>query len=254
MQRKTTAILMAAMIVSAIGVTFLAMRNSATESLTHYKPCNNGLRQISLGLYNYHEQCGCFPPPYTVDADGRPLLSWRVYMLPFLDEVDLYRKFRLDEPWDSPHNRPLSDEVVSAFRCRNQFGSDEPLTDFVYIVGEESPWHGNSRFQINDPEDPARRRVLVIEISGSSTPWAKPADLPYETARKGVTPRNAALSGNHQMTAEHKPGVNVLLEDGQCLFFSHAENEQFLRFLRNYELYRESQTDSGDLHATPAGE
>ena len=69
--------------------------------------CQNNLKQIGLSLHNYHEEYGSIPPAYVIDQDGRPLYSWRVLILPFVDQAPLYNKLHLDEPWDSPHNRQI---------------------------------------------------------------------------------------------------------------------------------------------------
>src|SRR5262249_39739103 len=67
----------------------------------------NNLKQIGLALHNWHATNGRLPPAATYSPDGKPLLSWRVLILPFLDQQGLYKEFRLDEPWDSDHNKKL---------------------------------------------------------------------------------------------------------------------------------------------------
>ena len=69
-------------------------------------------------MNNYEAQHGCFPPAYSVDKDGRPLHSWRVLLLPYLDEEELYKQLRLDEPWDSPHNKAVFDATAHAVDFR----------------------------------------------------------------------------------------------------------------------------------------
>ncbi len=70
--------------------------------------CTNNLQQIGLAMHNYHDRHKTFPPAYTVDKAGKPLLSWRVLILPYLDQEALYKEFHLDDPWDSVHNRRSS--------------------------------------------------------------------------------------------------------------------------------------------------
>ena len=81
--------------------------------------CVNNLKQIGLAMYNYHDQYGCFPPAYTADEHGRPLHSWRVLLLPYLECEDLYDQLRLNEPWNSPYNQQVlkDSDVPSVFRC-----------------------------------------------------------------------------------------------------------------------------------------
>ena len=78
--------------------------------------CINNLKQIGLAMHNYHDRHKSLPSAYTVDKAGKPLLSWRVLILPYLDQEALYKEFHLDEPWDSEHNKPLSAMVVKVYR------------------------------------------------------------------------------------------------------------------------------------------
>ena len=66
-------------------------------------------------MYNYREAHGRFPAAAIQGPDGKPLLSWRVAVLPYLAENDLYQSFKLDEPWDSPHNKPLLERMPRLF-------------------------------------------------------------------------------------------------------------------------------------------
>ena len=79
--------------------------------------CINNLKQIGLAMHNYHARHKTFPPAYTVDKDGKPLLSWRVLILPYLEQDALYKEFHLDEPWDSEHNRALIDRMPTTYLC-----------------------------------------------------------------------------------------------------------------------------------------
>lgn len=62
------------------------------------------LKNISMAIFNYESVHKKFPPRIVTDADGNALYSWRGLVLPFLEEKELYEKFRLDKPWDSPYN------------------------------------------------------------------------------------------------------------------------------------------------------
>lgn len=67
--------------------------------------CTNNLKQIALAMHNFHATHNNFPPAFSTGKDGKPLLSWRVHILPFLEQDALYKEFHLDEPWDSPQNK-----------------------------------------------------------------------------------------------------------------------------------------------------
>src|SRR5262245_15742705 len=77
--------------------------------------CSNHLKQIGLALQNYHDTFGSFPPAYIADSKGQPIHSWRVLILPFIEQRQLYDKYRFDEPWDGPNNSNLHGEIVEVF-------------------------------------------------------------------------------------------------------------------------------------------
>ena len=77
---------------------------------------SNNLKQIGLAMHNFHDVYKTLPAAYSVDAEGKPLLSWRVHILPFIEENELYKQFHLDEPWDSEHNRKLIAKMPTVYR------------------------------------------------------------------------------------------------------------------------------------------
>ena len=78
----------------------------------------NNMKQIGLAMFNYACQYKTLPPAYTTDKNGKPLLSWRVLLLPYMDEDGLYKQFHLDEPWDSEHNKPLVAQMPQTYRAQ----------------------------------------------------------------------------------------------------------------------------------------
>ena len=79
------------------------------------KVVQNNLKQIVLAMHNYHDANGFFPQDSVDAKTGKPLLSWRVHLLPYMEEALLYQSFKLDEPWDSEHNIKLLDKLPKVF-------------------------------------------------------------------------------------------------------------------------------------------
>ena len=98
------------------GAIFDAVTAPAREAAVRAQ-CTNNEKQIMLAMHNYHDVNGSFPPAFSRGKDGKPLLSWRVLLLPFLDQKALYDQFHLDEAWDSPHNRALVSKMPEVFHC-----------------------------------------------------------------------------------------------------------------------------------------
>ena len=142
--------------------------------------CSNNIRQIALALHSYHQQYKEFPPAHLDDANGKPMHSWRVLILPFLERVDLYEKYRFDEPWDGPNNRQLLERMMSVFACPSQTNS--PYTSYVAVVGPDTVWPGATSRKLTDIADPQDQTILVVETAVPRILWMEPRDLTYEEA------------------------------------------------------------------------
>ena len=79
--------------------------------------CTNNLKQIALAMHNYHDVHGSFPAAYIADENGRPMHSWRVALLPYLERSDLYNQYNFNEPWDSPGNLKVAEQLPQTYRC-----------------------------------------------------------------------------------------------------------------------------------------
>ena len=78
----------------------------ASREAARRAQCANNLKQIGLAFHNYHDAHKTFPPAYIPDKDGKPMHSWRVLILPYLEQQALYKRYNFDEPWDSPGTWP----------------------------------------------------------------------------------------------------------------------------------------------------
>ena len=146
----------------------------------------NSLKQIALAMHNFHDAHGYFPPQSLSSDDGKKLLSWRVLILPYLDNVELYRKFRLDEPWDSEHNIKLASEIPFAYSgSRNDAKkTDEGKTRM------QAPLHPKSVFgrkgsgtPIRDITDGTSNTLMVVQVPESkAVVWTKPDDVVIDPA------------------------------------------------------------------------
>jgi hypothetical protein len=79
--------------------------------------CKNNMKAIALAMHNYHDTYGSFPPAYIPDENGKPMHSWRVLILPMLDQQFLYSQYDFDQPWDSPANRSVMDRMPAIYGC-----------------------------------------------------------------------------------------------------------------------------------------
>jgi hypothetical protein len=150
------------------------------------------LHQIALGIWNYYGVYKTFPTDI-VDERGKPLLSWRVRLLPFIEMDNLYKQFKLNEPWDSAHNRELVSLIPSAYTT--PYDLEDWRTGKTVVVVARGPntffGAGQSRKQ-EDIQNP----LAIMLVGAEHAPiWTKPEDLPYDPAdpTKGLGIRDEAL-------------------------------------------------------------
>jgi hypothetical protein len=137
------------------------------------------LRQLALAMIHYSEAKKSLSPAI-YDPDGKPLLSWRVRILPYLEEDDLYNEFRLDEPWDSPHNLRLLPRMPTLYAFPQRNGKKTYLTHYQVFVGGGAAFEETRGMRLpEDFKDGMNRTILIAEAT-EPVPWTKPQDLPYD--------------------------------------------------------------------------
>lgn len=142
----------------------------------------NNLKQVLLAFHNHHDVNKRFPAAFNVDANGQPLLSWRVHILPFVAEKALYDQFHLDEPWDSEHNKSLIPLIPKAYSGFNEPDlAKQGRTRFVVPTGLGMAFEGKDGLEIRDFLDGTSNTVMAVEVNSSAAViWTKPDDLIVE--------------------------------------------------------------------------
>jgi hypothetical protein len=147
---------------------------SARASAQRTQSMNN-LKQIGLAFHNYHDVYKKFPSN-SVDANGKPLLSWRVHILPYIDQQVLYNQFKLDEPWDSEHNKKLSEIVVAVYR--DPSAELKPGTTTYLMPNSAGTIGGQSALRFQDILDGTSNTLMVVNAAPErAVIWTKPDDL-----------------------------------------------------------------------------
>jgi prepilin-type processing-associated H-X9-DG protein len=186
--------------------------------------CINNEKQIGLAVHNYHARYNAFPPAYTRDKDGKPLLSWRVLILPYLEQNDLYTDFHLDEPWDSAHNRALIAKMPHTYRCPNERAdlAREGKTRYLAPRGAGTIFRGAEPVRIRDVADGTSNTIMVADAGDeNAVVWTKPDDWEVEPVLN--------VEG---VFKSHEPGgSNVLFADGSVHFLSEKVKPSTLRAL-----------------------
>jgi uncharacterized protein (TIGR03067 family) len=143
----------------------------------------NNLRQIGLAMHSYHDVHLKMPGAAIYSKDGKPLLSWRVALLPYLEQDGLYRQFKLDEPWDSEHNKKLIAQMPAVFTPHIGAARKTTLTPYRVFTGKSTPFEGFGKdIKLDDFADGTSNTVLVVEAA-EQVPWTKPDDLPFDAKK-----------------------------------------------------------------------
>lgn len=173
--------------------------------------CNSHLKQIGSALHNYHDLYGAFPPAYTVDANGSRLHSWRTLILPFVDQLPLYKTIDLSKPWNDPANAEAAKTVLSIYHCPSTAVS-ETETSYMAIVGAGTAFPSAESKSIPQITDGISNTILVVEVdSEKSAPWMSPADVDEQYF----------LSLGPKSKVSHPGGLNALMADGSVRFLSY---------------------------------
>jgi prepilin-type processing-associated H-X9-DG protein len=188
---------------------FLLLPDTGSRGSPKRDRCTNNLKQIGLGLQNYTDIYRCFPPAYITDENGKPMHSWRVLILPFIEQKALYDRYDFDEPWDGPNNSKLAKEMPPIFACPSDIANPGILTDYVALVGPETMWQPDHGTTFKEIKDGSTQTIAVIEATGAGINWMEPRDLPFSAVSKGINPKQGVGISSH-----HPGAVIALFADG----------------------------------------
>ncbi len=161
------------------GVVFYFAVSKVREAAARAKSQNN-LKEMALAMHNHNDAHGHFPSPAICDRQGKPLLSWRVAILPYIGQGPLYNQFRLDEPWDSPANQKLIPMMPKIYApISNQGVADEYKTYYRMIYPKGEIDIGITVQDLQKSNKGASQSLMIVE-AGEPVIWTKPDELEYE--------------------------------------------------------------------------
>jgi hypothetical protein len=168
---------------------------SARDAARRVEGMNN-LKQLALAMIVHESMENALPAAAICDDAGKPLLSWRVRMLPYLDEQELYEQFNLDEPWDSEHNKPLVEKMPRLFTSPGD-AAKPGMTRYLVPTGEETIFTAPDKtMTMARVADGCARTILIVEAEADkAVPWTKPADLAVNLDKPHDGLKNARAKG-----------------------------------------------------------
>lgn len=159
---------------TAIAVGLLLPAVQQAREAARRAQSKNNMKQMMLAFHNYHDRYGHFPAQANYDNNGKPLLSWRVHILPFIDQQALYSRFKLNEPWDSPHNRKLIRLMPRTYANPNLPAGS--ATNYLAVIGPDSVF-SKTGIRIQRIADGTSNTAMMVEVNADrAVPWTKPVD------------------------------------------------------------------------------
>ncbi len=207
---------------------------------------SNNLKQIGLAFHNYADTYRSFPPAAVIGPDGRPWHSWRVLLLPFLEETKLYEQYDFSEPWDSPKNAAVAAKIVDVYRDPARPG-DEPVTGYAAIVGKEALFtpesvrmqakddfpacltRGNRPFFPHVTDGTSMTMAFATVPAERKIPWTKPDDIVVDGDFPGIG--KPAGIGTIDAGTGAGPVALTLFTDGAVHVLAAATDPDLLRKL-----------------------
>lgn len=242
--RRTRLLSVCAIVVSVGFLTLLGGCDSGPTPEAVNQTRDN-LKQIGLALHNYRDIAKALPAAYSVDASGKPCLGWRVHLLYSLGEEELLSQFRLNEPWDSPHNLALVDRMPDVYRSPlsaagpgktvylgnaadgGVFVPPRNAEQLKKLAGTKYEESGKKVYsyltqgtRLRDVRDGIANTIAVVEVNDSlAVPWTKPDDFvpAADDPTKGLRP----IRENYL----------VLLCDGAAMIVSNKNTKETIRGL-----------------------
>ena len=176
------------------------------------------LKQIGYAFHYFHDAARSCPIDL-VTADGKPLLSWRVVILPYVGEEDLYKQFKLNEPWDSVHNKKLIPKIPRIY-APIRVKAKEGETFYQVFTGEKAPFVPGKLLRIPQGFPDGTSNTGLVFEAGEPVIWTRPADLPFDELKS--LPKLGGMFGGE---------CNVVLCDGTVQRLKKGADEQQLKLL-----------------------
>ena len=183
------------------------LKSEKDEAVAREHSANN-LKEIGLAMHNIHGQTKSLPARAIYSKDGKTqLLSWRVTILPHIGHMKLYEEFKLDEPWDSAHNKKLIPKMPKLYTMAVATDAKEGETFYQVVFGPGTLFDGSKKMRFQDVKDGTSNTLLVVEAK-SPVVWTRPDDLQLPKDKATRLPVGGLF----------KDGFNALLCDASVRF------------------------------------
>ncbi|MEA1950202.1 MAG: DUF1559 domain-containing protein, partial [Planctomycetota bacterium] len=196
----------------------------AAREAARRSQCINNMKQLGLGMHNFHDTKKRFPGYDDPKHPQWPPCSWRVQLLPYVEQDFVYRQYDRNQAWDSPANIVLEDTISPRYRCPSNPTVGGTDTDYLTLVGPNGVFMQKGSTAIKDIRDGTSNTIMMVESHNSGIHWMEPKDLDMKNAK--MLPNNSTAPG---MKSMHPGVVNVVLCDGSVRSMSDNMDPKVLQ-------------------------
>jgi hypothetical protein len=214
---KIWQLLIASMVIMVL-LAMLVSLGRHLQQLAEQLACQTNLKQIALGLRNYHDTFKVFPSAICYAGEGTPLHSWRVAISPYLEQSAFFSRYDYREPWNGPNNGQLGDDIPdtwsdksgtpyqavlcpSWYRCPGEPKAQKRwITNYVMLI-DDRPGKSNGPPHLPDSVPPSYDQpsaVLIIEIADSDIHWMEPRDVLLSELSMKINDRSKRSLSSYQ--------------------------------------------------------
>ncbi len=158
------------------------------------------LKTLAIAMHNYYDAKGRFPPAVLYGPDGTTPYSWRVALLPFLGQKELYDQYHFDETWDSPRNCRVMERMPGAFYCLEK-RAESKVASYFALVGPGTMFDGKEGASLESVTDGSSSTILLVEAK-RDIPWTKPEDIAYDPNKPVPALGGCVEAGFHAALAD----------------------------------------------------
>jgi hypothetical protein len=198
-----------------------------------------------LAVANYRSVYKHYPPAYVADQNGRPMHSWRVLILPFLEQQSLFEQYDFSQPWNSPHNLKLADKMPATYAFHGKYRPGLTTTNYLAVVGEQTLWTGARGRKSRAVSDDRASTILLIENDGLEIHWLQPRDVSFDSMSFQIN-HPAGLSSPYERPA-------VATDDGTVFEIGDDVTPQTLRAMLTANGGEEIPQQGGAVKLLPDG-
>ena len=214
-------LLIGALVVLPIGACMLMLPAlNASREAARRNGCLNKMRIIALALQQYEYEHGRLPPAYIADADGKPMHSWRVLILPYLEERGLYEQYDFSQPWDSENNLRVAEQIPWFYQCPSDADlSQYNHTSYMVIVGDDTFFPGSESRSMADCRDYPDSTLVVVEVADSGNGLDRTGRSPRH--RNELADQRQCPAFDRQRTLRQRRYGDVRRWNGRLLALRH---------------------------------